>query len=145
MFTTTDSFVIARPLNEVFDFVANLENLPEWAAGVKTVSRAPLGPTHAGTVFTVTGLIANRPLTVAYAITEYEPNAKLSATGKFGFLRFRETFTFLAEGVGTRVGLVNEMTPDGIARLAEPLWALVIGKQIRADNVRLKQRLEGRR
>jgi uncharacterized membrane protein len=144
MFTITDGFVISRPVDEVFDYVANLENLPEWAAGVKTVSRTPPGPTHAGTVFTVTGYIAGRALTVAYAITECEPNNTLSAIGKFAFLPFKETFTFQADGARTQVGLVTEMTPEGIASLMEPLWAFVLGKQIRGDNLRLKQRLEAR-
>ena len=90
------------------------------------------------------GMDAGRQLTVAYRITEFEPSAKMSATGTFAFLRFSETFGFQPTEDGTRVNLRNEMEPKGIATLGTPLWRLVLGSQIRGDNRRLKQVLEAR-
>lgn len=142
MIVITDSVLIRRPLQDVFAFVSNLENLPQWAQGVQTVTRAPAGPTAAGTVFHVTGIMAGRQLSIDYRITACELNVALSATGRFGFLRFAETFRFEASADGTRVSMRNEMEPHGLFKLGTPLWRIVLGRQIRGDNRRLKQTLE---
>jgi uncharacterized protein YndB with AHSA1/START domain len=142
MSTITDSFTIARPLAEVFAYVSDFEHLPEWARGVQRVSRTPAGPTRAGTIFQVTGKMGGRELTAAYRIEACEADARLSASGQIAFLRFAETFSFEAVDGGTRVSLRNAMEPQGLAKLGTPLWAAVLGRQIRGDNARLKRVLE---
>jgi uncharacterized membrane protein len=138
----SDNFVVQRPVGDVFAYVSNLENLPYWAKGVQAVTRSQEGPTEVGTVFNVTGSIAGRQLTVAYRITGYELNQKLSAAGKFAFLPFHETFRFRPSVEGTQVTQHIEMQPQGIANWATPLLRIVLGGQIRGDNRRLKQALE---
>jgi len=110
---------ISRPVEEVFDYVANLENEPQWNPDASNVRKTTDGPVGEGTVFeeevartghyVVTIDRFDRPNEVGFDAR----NPRMDA-----LIRFR----FAPAGVGvTQVDCNVELTPHGFMRVLEPL------------------------
>jgi uncharacterized membrane protein len=139
-----DTFTIARPVDEVFSYVANMENLPAWAKGVQSSHNLTGGEPRQGSRFEVTGKMGPQRMTVTYELFEFEPNRRFRARGNFGPFQFEEEFAFAGEGGSTRVSQAADMQPKGAAGLIAPLAQVIISRQMRGDNRRVKELLESR-
>jgi uncharacterized protein YndB with AHSA1/START domain len=118
---------IARPIEDVFDFLANGANNPQWQTRV--TSTAQLGDTlGVGTVFKQS---MRHPLRftvpASYRITVFErPRIIAKAGTSGGPIRPTETYE-LAENAagGTTVSGTIGVQPAGAARIAAPFLALL--------------------
>jgi uncharacterized protein YndB with AHSA1/START domain len=137
-----DTFVIDRPVDLVFRYVANMENLPTWAKGVESSRHLSGGEPRQGSRFAVTGKMGPRRMTVTYEMLEFEPNRRFRARGDFGPFRFEEEFTFTGERSSTRVTQAADMQPKGAASLIAPVAGVILSRQMRGDNRRAKRLLE---
>ena len=140
MIRTNVDVLINRPVNEVGDFFADVENAPTWAVGI-TDAHAD-GPPAVGTKTTWKQSFLGRQDNWVMETTEFEPNktvAMRSLSGPFPIM-YRYMFE-PAEG-GTRVTAFVESEPGGIFKLAEPLVATVAKRQLRASLENLKDLLE---
>lgn len=69
----SNNLIIGRPINEVFRFVADFENMPKWNYYVVEVNKVTSGPIGIGTVFRQ----VRKTDTQKYKIVEFEPNRKV--------------------------------------------------------------------
>jgi carbon monoxide dehydrogenase subunit G len=90
------SVLINRPIEDVFQFVADFENYPRWNHSMLECKRTSESPTNLGTIFESKMVYMRQTYLANLEITEYEPNVKITFyTDKFGFFKwFRGIFTF---------------------------------------------------
>lgn len=138
------STVINRPIEEVFGFLANLENDLKWRrewVGARNTSDGSLG---VGATFRLTGELLGRQIPTVYEVIEYEPNriaAWKAVSGPLP-LTFRRTF----EGVegGTRVNIRYEAEVRGFFKLVMSLLAGTVKRQHEGDLHKVKELMETR-
>jgi uncharacterized protein YndB with AHSA1/START domain len=132
--------VIRRPVAEVFAYLDSSDRLPTWQSGVVAAHRD--GPPSAGTRETHVRSVLGRRIENQMRITAYEPNQRYDVRGRAGPVPY--TFTSTVEPVveGTRITIVLDLQPRGVARLASLVLGRVMACQLRSDFARLKQLLE---
>ena len=138
----SDSVVIARPVDVVFAFVSDHENLPTWTVGVKQSQRLTDGPPAAGTRYRVVGTLLGRPVESGYQITAFEPGRGFDGTMTSPMSGFCEQYRFEQDHGGTRVSMSAAVEPHGILRFLSPIMTADVRHQVRADHRRLKTVLE---
>lgn len=137
--------VIARPAAEVFAYTADLEKMPEWAAGPVRCEQTSAGPRDVGTTYRITAKPpVGPPMRSEYVLTAYVENQRFAGDGAFGPIPFSEVYRFTDVAAGTRIDYGVEMRPHGWLRLLEPALRLGIPLLLRSDLRRLKRRLESR-
>jgi uncharacterized protein YndB with AHSA1/START domain len=67
---------IARPPNEVFDFLTSSENAPKVVPSVKSMVKLTEGPVRAGTRYRETRLMQGKEQHADLEVVAYEPNQK---------------------------------------------------------------------
>ena len=141
-----ESVEINRPRQEVFDYVANPENLPAWSGLVIEVEDAPGPLIKEGDTFTAVGKFLGRRFETLYQRSSYEPNRRYTDRAAGGPIPEQDwTYTFeeVSEGT-TRLTRAAEGEPGGFFKLAEPLIERALKRQVRADLETLKDLLEAR-
>jgi uncharacterized membrane protein len=138
----SDSVIIARPVDMVFAFVADHENLPAWTVGVKQSRCLTTGPPGAGSEYCVVGTLLGRPVESRYQVTAFEPGRSFEGTMAAPMFGFSEQYRFEPAPGGTRVSMSAAVEPHGIFRFLEPVMAAGVRRQVRADHRRLKTLLE---
>jgi len=138
----TDSVIIARPVAQVFAFVADHQNLPAWTVGVKQSERLTDGPPASGSRYRVVGTLLGRAVQSSYQITAFEPGRSFEGTMTSPMFGFSEQYRFEPDGQTTRVSMTATVEPHGIFRYLTPVMTAGVRRQVRADHRRLKTILE---
>ncbi len=133
------SVIIDRPVEEVFAFLARLENETLWQQGLIEAKVTSDGPIGVGSTGEEVRSSMGRRVTTAWTVTAWEPDRR------FAFkvtkpVPFTAAYDFATVPGGTRVEITAE--PTGFSRL---LWPLIAGtgrKQYETDFAKLKQVLE---
>lgn len=69
---------IARPADEVFAFLANLENLPRWQSGVVRAEMTSPDPVGVGSTAVVERRMFGQQITADLRVTAYEPPRRVA-------------------------------------------------------------------
>lgn len=131
--------VVNRPVEVVFDFLADIRNEAAWNPRVVRIDKASDGPIGAGTTFhgLYTGI---GPLHTE--LVEYERPRQLSFRSSGPRMRIAGTFVLSAVQGKSNVALSADLEPQGPFRFIAPLMAPLIKRQNAAAATRLKQALE---
>jgi ligand-binding SRPBCC domain-containing protein len=139
-----ESVVINRPPEEVFDYVANRENLPEWSAPIQEVRKETQGPLlEEGARYTTVAKFLGRRFETPFEVIVHDRPRRHTDRSTGG--PFPQEFTHIfeeVEGGGTRLTEVTDGEPGGFFRLAGPLLEIAGRRQFRADLDTLKDLLE---
>ncbi|MGN6377895.1 MAG: SRPBCC family protein [Gaiellales bacterium] len=132
---------IERPPEDVFDFVADLRNEPQFNPDASDVTQETPGPIGLGTVYTETFRRVGRYRTT---IDRYERPTELGFDARNPKADASVQFRFSPAGEGaTDVSCTVELRMKGAMRLAERALAPTIRKQIEhTRGPMLKQALE---
>ncbi len=116
MLSAEREVTIARPVAEVFAFVADGLNAPTWRPGVLDISLA--SGTGLGAVYKqgVKGP-GGRRIDADYRITAYEPNRRLSFEAIAGPVRPTGQFVFDDTNGGTRLTFALQAELGGLKKL----------------------------
>ena len=140
-----ESVEINRPVEEVFSYVANPENLPEWSGLVLEVHKETQGQPEEGDRFTTIAKFLGRRFETPFERRAYEPNRRYTDRAAGGPIPHQDwTYTFEEVSGGTRITRAVEGEPGGFFRLAGPLLERAGRRQVRADLGNLKDLLEAR-
>ena len=139
---TEHSVEIDRPIEEVFAYTTNIENLPEWAGAVIEVHRSTSGQPQKGDQFTTVSKFLGRRFETPQEVSAYEENRRYSYRSTGGPFPLAFTFTFESTPAGTRLREVAEGEPGTFFRLAGPLLEAAVKRQFRNDLATLKDLME---
>jgi len=124
--------------------VSDQTNAPGWQRGLLDVRRTTAGPIGVGTRHDVVREFMGRRLTMSNEYTRYEPNT-LVAFELSGTVPGQASYIVEPAGMDSaRLIARIEMRPAGILRLAEPLMAAGLRRDVQANLRALKSLLEAK-
>jgi hypothetical protein len=134
---------VARPVGEVFAYVTDPSNLPEWQETDHVEQLTP-GAVSAGTRFRETHQVLGRRLESITEVSAYEPERRFDLRIVSLPARVADRWTFEAIPGGTRLHFATEGRARAPFRPAERLIADVLERRRRENHARLKRALETR-
>ena len=142
MFKFEKTLLIERPQKEVFDFVTDLTNDPQWQSSIESVERTSQGSAGAGSTWRYTLKFLGRKIEAEIEMTSYDPPKQASVRSIGGPIPFENTYTFESKANGTQLTVSGQADIGGFFKLAEGLVGKQLEKQMEADANALKLRLE---
>jgi uncharacterized membrane protein len=139
-----ESVQINCPLEEVYEYVADPQNLPEWTGTVIETRKETPGPLLEGSTFTAVGKFLGRRVESPFEVTAHESPRLHVHKSTGGPLPTEWILTFAEVASGTRYTQVALGEPGGFFGLVGPLLERVGRRQLRTDLENLKDLLEAR-
>jgi uncharacterized protein YndB with AHSA1/START domain len=130
---------IARPIEDVFDYVSDPRNEPEWLPGATAVDKTSEGPVGLGLTFTGH---YNRAGRVELELVEFERPRKVVFRARSKIVEFDDAVVLSEADGTTRLEARMVAAPRGAMRLAAPLMARTMRRQFAANWDHLRRALE---
>lgn len=138
------SVLIDRPLEEVFAFVRNPVDHPQWETAQFDVEQTSEGPRGVGTTFRGGIRLLGLPISWSAKCLAYETDRGLEFNVNAGALQLQEILALEPTEVATRFTIVYDGELRGLFRLAGPLAVRFFQRQVEGDLANLKEVLEAR-
>lgn len=132
---------IERNVEQVFSYIADLENIPQWNYAIGETRKVTPGPPSVGSRYRQKREIPS-PSEEQLEIVEMRPNEKLVIEGELGPFQARMGYELDGDGESTHLTNKVELTATGTARLLAPLVGGQIRKAVAANLEELRTRLE---
>jgi len=136
------SVVIHMPIDEVFAYVIEPENMPEWAPGFVEARSTSDSPIRVGSTSSRVTNFGGRDSNSEHEVIEFESNARMAVRSNMGPMEIKEIFEVRAEDGGTHVTIAEEVTTPLLLRPAEWIFGAMASKNIHKYGPALKDRLE---
>jgi uncharacterized membrane protein len=133
---------IGRSPADVFAYLSDLDNLPEWQGSVVEVRRDDDGPLRAGGRFTEVRRLAGRRLESTVEVVTLDADRELTLRAIAGPAPGTVRHVLEEDGDGTRLRIVGELEGGGLRGLAGPLLERAARREVENDLRRLKRLLE---
>lgn len=88
---------------EVFDYLADPANLPQWQSGIVSAETTTAGPVGVGSVARVVRELLGQRLTVDLTITDFEPGRRLALGSAMSGIGVEATLDLEPAGEATRL------------------------------------------
>jgi Polyketide cyclase / dehydrase and lipid transport len=134
--------VINRPVEEVFDFVADERNEPRYNPGMVRAEMLTPEPVGLGSRFRAEMRTRPRPVVMTTEFTGYDRPRRLASTTRLATMDIQGALTFDPVPGGTRMRWSWDVAPHGLLKLLSPLVVRVGARQERAIWIGLKRMLE---
>ncbi len=134
--------LIHRPVDEVFDFVADEHNEPRFNPQMRRAEQTSAGPIGVGTTFRAESMSRGRPVEMTITFTDYERPRRLTSSTHLSTMDIQGTLTFDPVPQGTRMRWSWELEPQGMLKLMTPVVALIGRRQERSIWTGLKRYME---
>ncbi|HEX9034734.1 MAG TPA: SRPBCC family protein [Streptosporangiaceae bacterium] len=115
--------MIERPVDEVFDFVADERNEPRYNPRMVLAEKTSPGPVGLGTTFTARTMTMGRPVDMTIETTGYERPRRLKSSTVLSNMAIHGTLSFDARPGGTLMRWCWDVQPHGLLKLMTPLIA----------------------
>jgi len=132
---------LKRPVEQVFAFLADYQNLRTWQSNLIENEQLTEGPFRVGTRFREVRRTGPGQSEIHGEITDFEPNKRFS-TRTTTKPQVTVSYSLEGENGGTRLNYKFVMLTSGMMRLLEPLIAGSIKKDTNLDFQKLKNILE---
>jgi uncharacterized protein YndB with AHSA1/START domain len=139
--TFENTVMIARPIEDVFAFLSDLENVPKWNYAIVETRKVSAGPVGVGTVYHQVRSVPSRS-EERLEITTYTPPRQLAIQGQLGPFRSRLFYALDATPEGTRVTNTVEVELRGPGRLLARVAVPRVQEAVAANLRKLKELLE---
>jgi uncharacterized membrane protein len=137
-----NSIVINRPVEDIFSYMTDAENLPHWMSEIVAAEQTSEGPVGVGTEISAVANVLGRRIENTQEVFEYEPNTKFAIKSASGPAENEDEFIFESVAGGTKVTRVTEAEVGGLFRMAEPLVVRMLNRQFQTNFANLKDLLE---
>lgn len=144
MITIDLSMLVDRSPQDVFDFLSDPLNLPQWQTMIAKIEQETPGEPAIGTKYRVFAQALGRNIEGEMQITAFEPPHKAGFVNQSGPMRVNITVTLKPVGSGAKIALHAEGNPAGVFALAEGILAGKIKAEMEANLARLKAVLESK-
>jgi uncharacterized protein YndB with AHSA1/START domain len=132
---------VARPADEVFAHLVDLDRIPEWQESALE-SRADEPLAEGVRIFECRRALG-REVHSELEVTEFDRPRRLMVKTLKGPVRFTVDHRLAETDGGTRLTVVAEGKAGGLMKLGEPMLARTVEAEMRKDFERLKELLEG--
>jgi uncharacterized membrane protein len=142
-----ETVVIARPTEDVFDYLVLAENLPRWDSSMLECVQVGSGAVTVGTRYRGVSKILGRRIEWTTEVTQFVPGVRAASESVEGPLTFTVSYEVSASPAGTtlRYRLVAESGLGGaFGRAMEPIVQRAQAKVVRANLGKLADLLEQR-
>jgi uncharacterized membrane protein len=136
------SIVVNRPVEAVWAYMADFENMPVWSTGTIEARLTSEGPVRKGSTYVWVGQFLGRRMEVNSEVTEFEPNRKWAYKTISGPFASAALYTLEPVDGGTKVTMIVEGEVGGFFKLAEPVMAAMSRRQLESGLANLKDVLE---
>lgn len=143
MINISESVTIQRPIEEVYAYMTDLKNVPEWQSGLLEMQQTTQGSVRIGTKYVGVRRFLGRKIESAMEVTGYEPNKSLTWKTTSSSVPFVTSWQFESTAQGTNV-VWNFEGEVGFFGLADSLIASGIRRDAVAGFGTLKDLLESR-
>lgn len=140
----SNTIEIRRPSDEVFDYLATPENIPQWNHAIAESERFPAGPIGIRSRIRQRRT-APRPAEEELEVTELMPGRRLVLAGDIGPLHGTVSYELESTSDGTRLTNDADLDASGPFRLAAPLVAGRVRAAVAENLATLKEILESGR
>jgi uncharacterized protein YndB with AHSA1/START domain len=135
---------IDRPVEDVFAYLTDASNLPQWQSTLVEMKPETEGPMRVGKRLFETRRFLGRRIESTLEVTEYEPSRRWALRVVQGPVPYRVDHRLEPSNGGTTLSWVGEGEPGRFFKMAKPLVARQAERQFRADFATLKGILESR-
>ena len=135
--------MIGRPVEVVFDYVADQTNEPQYNPNMVRAQKASAGPIGKGTRFNSAVRSGGRTAAMVIVCTGYDRPRLLASTTTMKQLDIEYTLRFDPVAGGTRMRWSGQVRQKGAFRLLGPLVTWMGNRQEQRIWARLKSHLEG--
>jgi uncharacterized membrane protein len=143
-----ETVTIDAPLQVVFDYLVDGQNLPAWDASITECVRIGPGPIEVGTRYRGASKIMGRRIEWTTEVIDLVPGVRAASRSVEGSLRFtiRYEFAETPEGTSVRYLLTADSGLGGaFGRVMEPLVEKAQTKVVRANLATVARHLELRK
>jgi carbon monoxide dehydrogenase subunit G len=136
--------VVDRPPEEVFAYLSDPDNIPEWQSGVLEARKDSQGPMGVGARWREVRTFLGRRIEQTIEATAFEAGKEFSLEVVSGPVPFRIRHLFEAAGGGTRIRVTGEGELGGFAKLGRRFVIRALERQFETDFAKLKEVVESR-
>jgi uncharacterized membrane protein len=145
MIEITATADVHRPAEELFAFVADMENNPRWQQGQVSCEWTTPPPIGVGSRYDQHARFLGRDIVSTFEVTELEPDRRIRIRTVDGPMPMDITREVEPTGDGrSRVTATIRGGPTGPLRLLDPLTRRMVQRSVRGDYERLGRLLDGR-
>lgn len=142
MATFQNTVTIRRPIEDVFAFLADFENVPRWNYAIVETRKVSEGPVGVGASYRQVRSVPSRR-EERFEVTVYDPPQRLEVVGQLGSFPSRVSYVLGAIPEGTRVTNPVELELRGVSRFLGPVAVPRVRDAVAANLGKLKELLEG--
>jgi uncharacterized protein YndB with AHSA1/START domain len=136
-----NTITIERSVHDVFQFLADFENVPKWNYAIVETRKTSHGQVGVGATYhQLRSVPAGSE--EEFEVTEFELDQRLAISGTLGPVEGTVTYELQPFGAGTRLTNWADLHGRGLAKLAAPLAAGRIREAVAANLAKLKELLE---
>jgi uncharacterized protein YndB with AHSA1/START domain len=137
--------VIDRPIDEVFDFVADERNEPLYNSRMLTAEKVTDGPIGIGTRFSATTNSGRGTADMVIEVISFNRPMRIVSSTSLSNMNIRGTLAFEPVGQDTRLRWSWDLEPKGALKVIGPVVALLGRRNEKAIWASLKAYLEAAR
>jgi uncharacterized protein YndB with AHSA1/START domain len=137
-----NTLTIRRPIEEVFAFLADFENVPRWNHAIESTTKTSPGPVGVGSSYRQIRLEPSRS-EEGFEVTVFEPGSRLAIDGEIG--PFHARVDYRLEPIEGATRLINdvELQPSSaVSKLLAPFAGSKIKAAVAENLDALKRVLE---
>jgi carbon monoxide dehydrogenase subunit G len=139
--TFENTVIIRRPIEEVFGFLSDFENIPKWNYAIVETRKVSQGPIGVGTIYQQVRSVPSRS-EERFKVTAYNPPRHLEIGGQLGPFPARLSYALDAVPEGTRVTNSVELELRGPSRLLGRVAVPRVRDAVAANLSKLKELLD---
>ena len=143
MIEITATTTISRSADEVFTYLADMGNNPEWQKGMQSCEWTSDGSIDVGSTYDQVAGFLGKEIRTSFEVTEFEPGTKIRIKSTSGPLPLDITRSVHALDESTcEVRAVIRGDSSGLFKVATPIMKRMVNRNVQADYRRLKSLLE---
>jgi uncharacterized protein YndB with AHSA1/START domain len=139
--TFENTVMIRRPIEEVFGFLADFENIPTWNYAIVETHKVSQGPVGVGTIYRQVRSVPSHS-EERFEVTAHNPPRQLELRGQLGPFPSRLAYALDAIPEGTRITNSVELDLRGPGRLLGRVAVPRVRDAVAANLRKLKELLE---
>jgi hypothetical protein len=136
-----NTVMIGRPIEEVFGFLSDFENIPRWNYAIVETRKVSQGPVGVGTIYQQVRSVPSRSQE-HFEVTAYNPPRQLEIRGQLGPFPSRLAYALDAVPQGTRITNAVELELRGPGRLVGRVAVPRVRDAVAANLQKLRELLE---